>query len=925
MTSEEMNFNKCLELLEDQWPDLVNRIRDADTDHLKQTETELNEFNILYRVDDTFIPIHSQEGALLDSERYFQSQSIHQGLKTVFFYGLGAGYDYLTAKKWLAENPERLLVIIEDDYGILKLFFKTALAVDLLSDPQVLLVPSKSKIESKEISFPNGFEMILHVALRENYAIIYSRFNQEQRNAFCQALKQYLHLRIRDFIWLFSFSGTGMVKGMFRNVISNLHVLSQMSRGRDLFKKFKGIPSLICAAGPSIKSQLPRIKKLKNRAIIFGAGTGMNTLNSEGILPHFGCGIDPNRSSESRMLTNTAFSVPYFQIVHFNHLAASLLNGERLFMRGSENYGVIRWIMKELGLDDPFVHFNISTTCACLAVAEKLNCDPLVFLGLDLSYTGRKRYSDGINAHPTDRPLESQSIKELPDQLLIPLVNSQGNRIFSRSDWISEGAYYAMFAKQHPHVKILNSTMEGLDIMDVEAIPIENVEKEFLGMGYDLDNWVHAEVMLSTALPVTDDKVKEKIAEWKESLERGEKILRELIKDLLDHDRIENKDFEKLGTDRFDVLMESLKEEVIYTALIEEMDFAFEKKKMRDIIFLKFHSHLLEPEERYQRLLMIELYRLKYLHRFVELQLKVIRRFHELNPDVKPVSNEVLEQVAIPQMENIFDGKHLQISDLETGILLEDSFSPERVRNIPEKIEEEAQFFYASYEDQVPNGECLLYDKEGWLKGRWFYKKGKLHGPSQLFGPEGQLLAEGWFFNDERQGINLQYYPSGRLYSIQRFKDGIYQGKQEFFYENGQVKTLYSYENGYFNGKVELYYPNGNLKREMTYLNGKRCGIERHWFDDGQLLREAEYDQDIPVGTARHWHRNGQLKSEKIFVDAEGNFDFRKWNRRGKLTREKIFLPDKISEDLVESQIKRSSALEELKKKMEGLVDGKHS
>lgn len=925
MASEEENYKRCLELLTQQWPDFVERIDKADVSHLSISRTVLGEFNILHQYGSETIPIHSQEGALKESEMYFINLKLLEGVKTIFFYGLGAGYDYLAAKQWLAADSERLLIIIEDDYGIIKAFFNSDLAVELLSNPQVLLIPSKSRLESKEISFPPGFEMILYVGLRETYIVVFSKHYKEFRPGFCQALQQYIHIRIQDFIWLFTFSGTKMVEKVFTNVIYNLHDLPKMTRGQDIFEKFKGIPSLICAAGPSIKKQLSAIKKLKNRAIIFGAGTGMNTLNTEGIIPHFGCGIDPNPASESRMLTNTAFSVPYFETLQFNRYASSLIHGERMFIRGSESYGAIRWMVKHLGLDDVFVDFNISTTCACLALACKMKCSPLVFLGLDLSYTDNKRYFDGISAHPTDKPSEAECIKGMPNERLIPMVNSQGNRIFTRSDWISEGTYYSLFAKKNTESKILNATVEGLDIKGIESKELSKVEEEFLVQGYDLDNWVHAELMLTSSLSIKQENVEEAERLWRESLERGEKILRLMIKDLLVADEIEDKDKEKIGTDEFKRLKDDLKKEIIYSSLIKEMDYAFEKKKMRDIIFLKYHAHLLETKERYQLKLMTELYRLKYQHQFVELQLKVMRRFEEGKLEIVSQQDLPDEQPSIPSVENVFQEGRLVISDPGLGLYFEDAFSPEIVKQRPENVKEEAHFVYASLEEGVPEGECLLYDGDGWLKGRWFYKKGKLHGPSRLYGPQGEVLAEGWFFEDERQGINLQYYPSGKLYSIQRFKNGMQQGMQEFFYENGRMKTKYFFSNGFLDGKVELYYANGNPKRELSYLQGKRHGIEKHWLENGLLVRVAEYDHEEPVGTARHWYRNGQLKTERVYLDKEGNFDFRRWNRKGKLIRENIYLPEEVSKELVESQSKRSSALEELRKKMEGLVDGQNS
>lgn len=920
MNDQRDQYQKCLELLREQWPDHISFIQEASTGHLTFVKTEAGETNILCSVNGVQFTFHSQAGALKESELFFESLHLKKGLKTIFHYGLGAGYDFLAARQWLEEDPERLMIILEDDFGVIKLFFETSLAYEMLMHPQVLLVPIESDTESLKVSYPAGFEMLLHIGIRDNYRITISEAYQRQRPSFSRTLAQSIHVRIQDFVWLFAFSDSERIKELIDNLAHNLLALPTMLRGRDLFKQFEGIPALICAAGPSIKDQLPYIKKLKNRALLFGAGTGMNVLNSEGILPHFGCGIDPNKTSESRMLMNTAFTVPYFQTVHFNAPAANLIHAHRLFFRGSESYGAVNWIMTRLGVEEKKVHFNISTTCACLSLAKHMECDPIVFLGLDLSYTEKKRYPEGVTAHPTDKKIESRFIEELPRDRIIPAVNSLGKRIFTRSDWINEGAYYSLYARQHPDLKLINGTVEGLAIAQTESLPLEMIEKRYLTRSYDLDNWTYTEVMLASPLSVDHSRVQAVVNEWKESLEAGERLLKEMILDLLEADD-QITDFpDHIGTEKYRKLQKELEEEPIYHYLIKEMDFAFEKKKMRDMLLLRFHSHLLEKEERYKKMLLTELYRLKYLHKYVEIQLKGIKKINWEQP-YKVSLNEGGEcEVPIPDSGAVLKNGLLKIQQNELGIDLEDHFSPKSLGDNPDK---RCAWASASNEDGVLDGECRLYDKEGWLKGRCYYKKGLLHGPSTFYGPKGNTLASGWFFNDERQGVNLQYYLSGKVFSIQRFKNNLPHGRQEYFEENGQLKTLCPYEHGLLHGNVELFYADGKKKRTIGFSKGQRHGIERLWSADGIMIRESEFENGRPKGIARRWYADGQLKSEKKIVDAEGNYDLRKWSKEGKMILEKIYIPKNLSEEITQSQAERSRSLDLLKKKMEGLVNDK--
>ena len=71
MVTEENHYKECLRLLAEQWPDLVERIENADTGHLSVVQTEVDEINIKTDFLGQHLYIHDQSGALKESENFF--------------------------------------------------------------------------------------------------------------------------------------------------------------------------------------------------------------------------------------------------------------------------------------------------------------------------------------------------------------------------------------------------------------------------------------------------------------------------------------------------------------------------------------------------------------------------------------------------------------------------------------------------------------------------------------------------------------------------------------------------------------------------------------------------------------------------------------------------------------------------------------
>lgn len=181
-----------------------------------------------------------------------------------------------------------------------------------------------------------------------------------------------------------------------------------------------------------------------------------------------------------------------------------------------------------------------------------------------------------------------------------------------------------------------------------------------------------------------------------------------------------------------------------------------------------------------------------------------------------------------------FENGQFLIEDKELKIDLKDSWTPQilpqrKVRGTKSTqghfleifAENATPYAYGWIIDKELDGEYLLVYSNGNIKGKQYYKTGKLHGPSTFYTNKGSLLSEGWFFNGLQEGRSNWYYFDGVIYSRQIHQNGQWHGQQLFYYHDGKLKSDLNYNNGKLHGKTYLYYPDGSIEREFDYNNGE--------------------------------------------------------------------------------------------------------
>jgi len=481
-------------------------------------------------------------------------------VEALYFYGLGNGAIYFQIKKWLKNNPERELIFLEDEAGIIASFLRRLDSIEILSDPQVhfaLLSKNKQLDGELEALAERLPERRIEVAALPSYQ---GRRFQNIRLKLLRktTLSHALHLdRCHGY-------------QAFENFIKNLKHLPQSFYANALKNAFQGVPAIVCGAGPSLQQSMDELRSLEDRALIIAGGSTLAALSSQGIAPHFGMAVDPNLEEYRRFKNNFAFEVPLLYSTRVFPAIFQTCNGPFGYMRSGIGGVPELWIEEELGLLDPLLGDflspeSISVTSICLAWAQFLGCNPILLNGVDLAYTGNKRYADGVADGEEVFFAQIDAEKSAADRI-IKRKGRNGKPVYTAVRWVMESASFSHFAKKHPEVRFINTTEGGIGFRGIDYMPLSEASVQFLQTQFDLSSRVHQEIAKASMPSAAKEKIEEKINEMKESLDR-----------VVGHLQILSG--EKKGSS---VLAEmELKEEMAFTYLFYDMDLVIDRALSR--------------------------------------------------------------------------------------------------------------------------------------------------------------------------------------------------------------------------------------------------------------------------------------------------------------------------------------------------------
>ena len=207
------------------------------------------------------------------------------------------------------------------------------------------------------------------------------------------------------------------------NVITNLSKGQEVKKGESLAGKFEGIPAIICGAGPSLEKDLDDLKKVCDKALIFSSGSSINIFSKNSIKYSFSASIDQNpyfkRFKNNHLFENNNI---FFYQNQINHHNLSIVDTNKTLVADYGAYPLKSFIYEKLGIKQDVFEAGWTVTTFLIKIAYLLGCNPIIFVGLDLSYK-KDKYARGVT-------------KDKSEYELLKIKDKKGKIVFTQKDWL---------------------------------------------------------------------------------------------------------------------------------------------------------------------------------------------------------------------------------------------------------------------------------------------------------------------------------------------------------------------------------------------------------------------------------------------------------------------------------------------------------
>jgi hypothetical protein len=268
-----------------------------------------------------------------------------------------------------------------------------------------------------------------------------------------------------------------------RYLVNALRNLPPMLRGRDvqaLADAWRGVPAVITAAGPSLDGAIEDLRAVSGRALLIATDTSLRPLLHSGITPPLVVALDPSAANARHFQSLPDCSHTWLVSELALDRGATAVFGERVFWFRAGDHQP--WpLLAELGLEAARLDVWGSVLTAAFQVACLAGCDPIVFVGADLAYTGGRPYARGTTyefdwAWHTGRGMALQDVwrEQIARREPQAETDLRGEPAVTTSSLLSFRDWLRARARQSGR-RIVNATGAGMLFGDgIEQLPLRD-------------------------------------------------------------------------------------------------------------------------------------------------------------------------------------------------------------------------------------------------------------------------------------------------------------------------------------------------------------------------------------------------------------------------------------------------------------------
>ncbi len=376
----ESHREKNFQILRDRYPGIYKKIAKISFDEaIRVVETKKGDYVPAIKREGRDIFIHSRFDPVKEAERFISEiSSIGHNLFIVFGFGFAYHIEEL-----LRDTPEDSMVIVieRDPAVLLAAVTYRDLTAELKNERLlILLAPDDDEVteslagkSSKSVSF------ITHRGCYRLYPHYYSNMLEGVRSRLSTKDVNIATLAKFEKIWN-------------SNIARNIRYFLELPGAGIFYNRFRGIPAIVAAAGPSLTKSIDFIREKENKCIIIAVDTAFGILLKNGIEPHFCITVDP-QVINARYFEGLRYSKTLIVADPTVHPSVFHFCAGRA-VTTSVAFNIMKWIEWIAGEKGEITHGGSVSTNA-YDFARRLGAGPLIMVGQDLAFTGGYAHARG--------------------------------------------------------------------------------------------------------------------------------------------------------------------------------------------------------------------------------------------------------------------------------------------------------------------------------------------------------------------------------------------------------------------------------------------------------------------------------------------------------------------------------------------------
>jgi len=467
--------------------------------------------------------LHSRHDPTAEAEGWAQSVP-SDGTYCFILCGLGLGYH---AKALFARlKGDAILVCVEPSPATLSTALASVDLTELLGSHRFILLldADKARLHAKLQPFSTlmmlGTQVLKHAPS--------ARLADAEHTKVVSAITEFITYTRMSLLTLVSNS-----KITCRNIATNLATYVTTPPIDLLKDRFTGCPGVVISAGPSLSRNIDRLGELKGKAVLCAVQTALRPLMDRGIVPDFVTSLDFHEMSRK-----------FFEGVgdlREVHLVAEPKASCRVVDAYPGPVSLLDSSWARLVLGDELAARDglpAGATVAHLAfyLAVHLGCDPIIFVGQDLAFTGHVFYVPGVEIHRAWRQelnrFNSIEQKEwdriIRNRQILRLVPGlDGGDLYTDELLFT---YLEQFERDIAAAacRVINATEGGARIRGTTSMPLDDAIRQFAQKPIDSVRWAYRGATKwrdPSRLPAAESALERRLAELDDAVSLCDELL----------------------------------------------------------------------------------------------------------------------------------------------------------------------------------------------------------------------------------------------------------------------------------------------------------------------------------------------------------------------------------------------------------------